>query len=74
MHESVKIIVVDNGDASVGIFPVSWQVECPFSKQNIDNGDIEKETLEWFRDKIINAYKEFAEGRCHANYDFEYVD
>ena len=62
---SVKLIITDRGDPSVGLFPQSWEVDVPHLFEN------DKDSLEFFREKIIEAYKDFCEGRCIAEYDFE---
>lgn len=62
----VELVVYDAGDPSVGIFPCSWTVMCPFCKDNTD-----KEELEFFRKAVLDLYKEFAEGRLTADYNFE---
>lgn len=71
----MKLIVVDKGDPSVGINPVSWEVDVPFT---ISKGEFitpeEGSDLMFFRDKIIELYKEFCDGKCVATYDFEYEE
>jgi hypothetical protein len=62
----VKLIVTDAGDPSVGIYAVSWEVECPME---FDKND--KEELEFFRDAILAIYKEYCNGNCYGEYDFE---
>lgn len=61
----VKAVVTDKGDPSVGIFPCSWTVECPFYK------DADQDSKEWFRKQIEKVYSEFAEGRILVDYDYE---
>lgn len=68
-----KLIITDRGDASVGIFSTSWEIEVPYEikdDRNLSSDD--KDSLEFFRSKMIEVYKEFCEGRCIAVYDFEY--
>ncbi len=69
MEESTKLTVHDLGDGSVGLYPVSWEVECPFNKE-----DIGPRELEYFRSKIQHLYREYATGRITSEYDFEYED
>ena len=61
----MKLYITDRGDPSVGIFPIGWSVDCPFDEKT------EPETLEFFREQIKGIYREFAEGRIVAEYDFE---
>ena len=61
-----KLTIIDNGDSSVGINPVWFEIDCPFNRNEVD-----EETLEWFRAEQIKIYKEFCEGSCMASYDFE---
>lgn len=61
----MKLHVTDKGDPSVGIFDKSWEVECPLTKR-CDSDD-----LDFFREKIVAIYSEFAFGRVTATYDFE---
>ena len=63
--EAIKLIVTDNGDSSVGIYPQSWQLETPLCDAN------DKDCLEYFREAISKLYTEFSEGRIRAEYDFE---
>lgn len=67
--ENIKALITDLGDSSVGIPTTSWEVECPFNKDSVDAND--KETLEWFRNKLKELYEDFAEGRLIVEYDFE---
>lgn len=65
---NAKLIITDKGDMSVGIFPTSWEIECPFSEKD---GIDDTEMLEGFRADIIIAYGHFCSGRCVCEYDFE---
>ena len=58
--------ITDTGDPSVGIFARSFEIQCPFSEQEID-----KEDADWFKTKMIELYREFCEGAIIAEYDFE---
>lgn len=62
----VKCYVTDWGDASVGIFPVSWELECPFTTNGCD-----EEGYEFFRGKIRELYSEFSDGKIEVSFDFE---
>lgn len=63
----MKLIIYDSGDHSVGINSATWEIDVPFTKEDADD-----ENLEWFRNHMIEAYKEYCEGRMYALYDFEY--
>lgn len=62
--EKINAIVRFDGDDSVGIFPEVFEVPCPFFDRN-------KEDLEFFREGLLNLYKEFGYGGCSVVYDFE---
>lgn len=64
-YVKVYAIVTDTGDPSVGIFPCSWTVECPFYKDEEDENKI------FFRNHIQKLYSEFAEGRILVDFDYE---
>lgn len=66
VFKQTKLIVTDHADPSVGLLVRTFSVECPFDHQS------EQEELEFFRNAIIEAYKEFADGKVTAEYDFEY--
>ena len=72
IYTPVKLYVTDRGDQSVGINPVMWQVECPFTKKEIKRGAVDKESLEFFRNEISKVFQEFAECKIIAEYDFEF--
>jgi len=65
MYEKVKAYVTDHGDPSVGLFPCTWEVECPFHK------DDDEETKEFFREHLSKLYGEFAEGKITIDFDYE---
>jgi hypothetical protein len=70
-----KLIVTDLGDLSVGIFVCSWSIEIPIYIPDTKNiSESEKEDLEFFRSKMIETYKEFANGRIVAEFDFEIME
>ena len=60
------LTITDEGDPTVGMFPQSWNIECPI-EETADGVD-----LIWFREKIIDLYKEFCDGRIIAMYDYEF--
>lgn len=62
--EKITAVVRDAGDESVGIFPQTWEVVCPFYERDT-------ETLEFFRKGLLALYGEFCDGRCSVVYDFE---
>lgn len=61
------LTITDCGDDSVGIFPQSWNIDCPFEKEDT-------EELEPFRKTMMDIYAPFADGRIDAYYDFEIKD
>lgn len=69
MTKPTVLIVEDRGDPSVGIFSQSFQIPCPFFKN-----DVEPDALEYFRDKIEELYGEFTERRVICQYDFECME
>lgn len=62
----MKLIVTAHGDESVGIWSDDFEIECPFEKE-----DVESESLEFFRDKIKELYKEFCDMGIRVEYDFD---
>lgn len=67
-EDKLILIVWDQGDPSVGIYPQAWTVVAPFSRKDAMN---DGELREGFRKEIEAVYKEYAEGRVMADYDFE---
>jgi hypothetical protein len=68
----IKLIVTDNGDRSVGLFPQDYIVELPMDipdAENIEPFDLE--CMEWFKAEIINIFDEFSNGKVTAKYNFE---
>jgi len=63
----MKLYITDLGDPSVGIFAMTWILDCPFE---YDKEDIEN--MEQFRIDQLKAYSEYAQGKLVASYDFEY--
>jgi hypothetical protein len=64
--ERIKCIITDNGDPSVGIFPQTWYLWCPFTMEDVDEDD-----LTFFKKDVHMLYSPFAEGRLDVYYDFE---
>lgn len=62
----MKLIITDHGDTTVGIFPQTWAIECPFDKQD-------SEFMEDFRADIMAAYSHYCEGKMSADYDFQLI-
>jgi|JI9StandDraft_2_1071091.scaffolds.fasta_scaffold502033_1 hypothetical protein len=62
--EKITAIIRDGGDESVGIFPQTWEVVCPFNERDT-------EILEFFRNGLLALYREFCDGNCSVVYDFE---
>lgn len=69
----MKLYLCDQGDESVGIFPVTWEVGCPFEKPDLAKPftDDDIADFEWFRQQQIDIFKEYANGKLTAAYDFE---
>ncbi len=69
----MKLIITDWGDPSVGIWIISYEINCPFEKPDPDVIllDDDFNDLEWFRQQQIDIYKEYAQGKLTAAYDFE---
>lgn len=67
-----KLYIHDTGDPSVGIFPTGWEAEVPIYIPDSHNmSEEDKESLDFFRNQMLEVYKEFAEGKLWAMYDFE---
>lgn len=64
VNTKVFAYVSDAGDPSVGIFATSWEVECPFWKE-----DAEPEDYELFRTKLAELYSDYCEGRIHVYFN-----
>lgn len=62
----MKLFVTDHGDPSVGLFSQTWEVDCPFNREDLDG-----EGLNLFKTDIKKLYKEFANGKVTAEYEFE---
>lgn len=69
----MKLHLCDQGDESVGIFPITWEVDCPFEKPDLSKlfTDDDIADFEWFKQQQIDIYKEYAQGKLTAAYDFE---
>ena len=65
-QNDMKLIITDHGDTTVGIFPQTWAIECPFDKQD-------SEFMEDFRADIMAAYSHYCEGKMSADYDFQLI-
>lgn len=61
----MKLFLFDPGDPTVGIFPQTFEIDCPFEREDADaNG------LEEFRKEIVNLFDTYDVG-VKAQYDFE---
>ena len=60
----MKLIISSPGDMTVGIFPETWTLDCPFDM------DAETEVLDEFKAQQEAIYKEFSDD-ASAEYDFE---
>ena len=67
MKAPIILTVIDKGDMSVGIYPCSWDIQTPIEKNAT-------ESLEHFRQDMIDVFKHFCDGKCVAVYDFEIDD
>ena len=61
-----KLFITDHADPSVGLFPITYTIEHPFTKDEAD-----KNLRDWFREHMETIYYEFSEGKITAEYDFE---
>lgn len=60
----MKLIIFDKGDESVGLFPTSYEIDCPFNKDDVEQADLDQ-----FKETMVSIYKEYD---CQlAMYDFE---
>ena len=66
----MKLYIHDYVDPSVGSFPATWVIECPFEEPK-DESDFE--IAEWFKTEQVDIFKEFAEGKIEAYYDYELI-
>jgi len=64
--KEMKLYITDLGDPSVGIFAMTWILDCPFEydKEEIEN-------MEQFRIDQLKIYNDYSEGHLIADYDFE---
>lgn len=60
----MKLIISSPGDMTVGIFPETWEIDCPF---DMDAGS---EILSQFKSQQEEIYKEFCDD-AKGEYDFE---
>lgn len=61
--KELKLVIEDSGDSSVGIFPQTWVLDCPFLSDEDDDIKI------LFKEKITDIYSEFAEGRIMSYFE-----
>jgi hypothetical protein len=61
----MKLILFSHGDESVGIWPATFELDCPFMK------DSDSSELEWFKERQIAIYEEATDMKIKAVYDFE---
>lgn len=64
----MKLIIVDQGDPSVGIFSMVYTLETPVDK------DTDSDDRKWFKKQISNLYQQFAEGRLTIDYEDELLE
>ena len=63
------LVVTELGDASVGIYPQSWEIQCPVYISdigNLDKHDIS--LLNEFKHDILNLYAGYCEFGISADY------
>ena len=63
----LKMFITDIGDESVGISACVWELECPFSRVDVDD-----EELEQFREMVRVLYNDYSDGVVFVEYDFEF--
>jgi hypothetical protein len=63
----MKLTITSRGDDTVGIFPQTWEIECPIDETDQD------ERRE-FKARMIAIYQEFADDACDAQYEDECND
>lgn len=66
--QPAKLIVIDKGDPSVGIFEHSFEIDCPFFT------NAEQDDLDFFREQMIKMYQEYSEGKIIAYYPHKETD
>jgi hypothetical protein len=54
-----RLIVVDHYSNT------SWAIDCPFDM------DTSSESREWFRNRILETYLEFSDGKISVDYEDE---
>lgn len=62
----VTLIVTDHGDPTVGIFPQTWEVPCPFQWDEADATE-----KEFFESGIKELYNEFSFSLVSVEYHVE---
>ena len=62
----MELIIKEHGDSSVGIPERYYQIDCPFERNEVEEIDLIS-----FKAEILQTYKQFAEMRMEAFYDFE---
>lgn len=65
-EEDLVLEIYDSADPSVGLFPASWYINCPFCRKDADAG-----MLEEFRKAAIDMYSDYVSGKLIATYCFE---
>jgi hypothetical protein len=60
----MKLIISSPGDMTVGIFPETWEIDCPF---DMDCQDV---VLDTFKKEMQAIYQIYADD-ASAEYDFE---
>lgn len=64
VRRKLKLVIEDSGDPSVGIMAQYWEVDFPFSKD-----DVSEEDMEFFAKNILSIYSEFSEGKLTSEYN-----
>ena len=71
----MKLYVTDQADPSVRMRQITWEIEVPIYVPDIKNMDTyERESLNDFKNMIIEVYKEFSDGKVIADYDYELAE
>jgi benzoyl-CoA reductase/2-hydroxyglutaryl-CoA dehydratase subunit BcrC/BadD/HgdB len=63
MQKRTFIQIRDSGDESVGIFPQTWFIECPFTLEDISDSDAVE-----FANSVHAMYQDFCEGKMRVSY------
>ena len=63
----MKLIVIDKADPSAGILESTYEITCPFERNEVDEHDLKD--FKWI---VTCLYSHFAVGKLQVLYDFEF--